>query len=220
MRYRCLFLDYDDTVVDSSKRIHYPSFLEALRILRPLQADMSFARFMQYCAEPGFASLLDDILQLNPQEKEIQQSIWKRYTTQITPPLFKGMDTLLRQFKQQGGLISAVSHSEKATIQRTYMTHLGFAPDMIFGWDDPPEKRKPSPYPIEQTCREYGLDKRECLVVDDLCSGMQMAKAAGVAFCHAGWSPCVHTMQQRMQNQSQYSFDAVESFARWLLQTP
>ena len=35
MRYKCLVLDHDDTVVDSTASIHYPAFLEALKILRP-----------------------------------------------------------------------------------------------------------------------------------------------------------------------------------------
>jgi len=35
MRYKCLLLDHDDTVVNSTATIHYPAFLEALRLLRP-----------------------------------------------------------------------------------------------------------------------------------------------------------------------------------------
>ena len=35
MRYRCLILDHDDTVVNSTATIHYPAFLEALKLLRP-----------------------------------------------------------------------------------------------------------------------------------------------------------------------------------------
>ena len=35
MRYKCLVLDHDDTVVNSTATIHYPAFLEALKLLRP-----------------------------------------------------------------------------------------------------------------------------------------------------------------------------------------
>ena len=34
-RIKCLALDHDDTVVMSSPDIHYPSFVEAMRLLRP-----------------------------------------------------------------------------------------------------------------------------------------------------------------------------------------
>ena len=34
-RIKCLALDHDDTVVMSSPEIHYPSFVEAMRLLRP-----------------------------------------------------------------------------------------------------------------------------------------------------------------------------------------
>ena len=39
LKYKCLVLDHDDTVVDSSASIHYPSFVEYLKIARPHLAD-------------------------------------------------------------------------------------------------------------------------------------------------------------------------------------
>ena len=35
MKYKCLILDHDDTVVMSTPSIHYPSFIEAIKVLRP-----------------------------------------------------------------------------------------------------------------------------------------------------------------------------------------
>ena len=35
LNYRCLVLDHDDTVVRSEETVNYPSFLEALKVLRP-----------------------------------------------------------------------------------------------------------------------------------------------------------------------------------------
>ena len=34
LNYRCLVLDHDDTVVRSEETVNYPSFLEALKVLR------------------------------------------------------------------------------------------------------------------------------------------------------------------------------------------
>ena len=35
MRYKCLVLDHDDTVVNSTATIHYPCFCEFLKEVRP-----------------------------------------------------------------------------------------------------------------------------------------------------------------------------------------
>lgn len=35
MRYQCLVLDHDDTVVNSTASVNYPAFVQALRTLRP-----------------------------------------------------------------------------------------------------------------------------------------------------------------------------------------
>ena len=35
MKYKCLVLDHDDTVVESTASMHYPSFVETINILRP-----------------------------------------------------------------------------------------------------------------------------------------------------------------------------------------
>ena len=35
MKFKCLILDHDDTVVASSEAIHYPSFIEYLKDYKP-----------------------------------------------------------------------------------------------------------------------------------------------------------------------------------------
>ena len=35
MKYRCLVVDHDDTVVDSTATVHYPSFREFMNIHYP-----------------------------------------------------------------------------------------------------------------------------------------------------------------------------------------
>ena len=35
MKYKCLILDHDDTVMDSTAHVHHPAFLVALAELRP-----------------------------------------------------------------------------------------------------------------------------------------------------------------------------------------
>ena len=35
MRFRCLVMDHDDTTVNSTATIHFPSFLAYLKLVRP-----------------------------------------------------------------------------------------------------------------------------------------------------------------------------------------
>jgi phosphoglycolate phosphatase/pyrophosphatase PpaX len=64
MKYKCLILDHDDTAVKSTPDIHYPSFVEALKSLRP-EKDISLADFVTYCFNPGFSKLCKDIMKFS-----------------------------------------------------------------------------------------------------------------------------------------------------------
>ena len=57
MRYKCLVLDHDDTVVDSTASIHYPAFLEALKVLRPGCETISLEDYFRENFDPGFIEL-------------------------------------------------------------------------------------------------------------------------------------------------------------------
>lgn len=35
MKYKCLILDHDDTIVDSTRTVNFPAFLDSLSKLRP-----------------------------------------------------------------------------------------------------------------------------------------------------------------------------------------
>ena len=61
-------------------------------------------------------------------------------------------------------------------------------PQLIFGGSLPEDQRKPSPWPVQQALRQFGLQPHDALVVDDLLPGLQMAVSAGVDFAGAGWS--------------------------------
>lgn len=65
LRYACLVFDHDDTVTDSTRYVHHPAFLEALKELRPgksvtLEAyfRLNFhPGFMEYCEEELYGHL-------------------------------------------------------------------------------------------------------------------------------------------------------------------
>lgn len=212
LKYRCLIMDHDDTVVKSTPEIHYPSFSEALSTLRPDEKTLSLEEFVGYCFSPGFSELCSDIIKFTKEEQEYQYRVWKSYTQTRRPDFYEGIPELIKEFKSLGGILTVVSHSESVHIERDYLEKCGITPDMIFGWEDAPERRKPSPYPVLTILRAFNLDKSEALVVDDLKPGLVMARSSGVDFAGAGWSHKIQNIINYMDSNADYYFRSVEEF--------
>lgn len=216
MKYRCLILDHDDTVVKSTPDIHYPSFVEALKILRPKMKPLSFEEFVKYCFNPGFSELCKDVLKFNKDEQECQYKIWKNYTKTKVPDFYAGFPELIKEYKELGGIICVVSHSESEQIVRDYILNCKLTPDMIFGWELEEQQRKPNPYPLIEVMKKFQLDNNEILVVDDLKPGLDMARSCNIAFAGAGWSHVIPEIKNYMEINSDYYFSTVGSFRRFL----
>ena len=187
LNYRCLVLDHDDTVVRSEETVNYPSFLEALKVLRP---GRTFTReeFTRWCFSPGFSALCSDYIGLTPEEIDVQYDMWRSYVATHIPPPYDGLRPILTRWKQEGGLLCVSSHSARENILRDYRLHFDLEPDQIFDWDLGEDRRKPSPYALQEIMRLYDLRPDELLMVDDLKPGYDMAHACGVPFACAGWS--------------------------------
>lgn len=56
LKYPCLVLDHDDTVVRSESTVNYPAFLEALRVLRP-SCTISLLDFTRWTLLEGFEGM-------------------------------------------------------------------------------------------------------------------------------------------------------------------
>jgi len=212
MRYKCLVLDHDDTAVDSTPKVHYPSFVETMSLLRKDMNPYSLENFILECFEPGFGPFCLEILKLTKAEMQIQYEVWRRHTDKTIPEFFNGFVEMLWEFKRAGGLLTVVSHSEKERILRDYKIHGAPKPDMVFGWDENPAKRKPSPYPLEEIMKEFKLMPSEMLMVDDLKPGLQMARSAGVDFAAAGWAYEIPKIKDFMETESDYYFETIIEF--------
>lgn len=217
MRYRCLVLDHDDTVVKSTPGIHYPSFVEAMKALRPEMRTLSLEEFVSYCFNPGFLSLCKDIMKFNKDEQDFQYKIWKNYTETKIPDFFNGFPELIKKYKESGGLVCVVSHSESEQINRDYMLNCKFVPDLVFGWELQEHQRKPNPYPVLEIMRKFNLKKEEILVVDDLKPGLDMARGCKIAFAGAGWSHIIPEIREFMRINSDFYFSTVEEFNEFIL---
>lgn len=216
MKYKCLILDHDDTVVKSTPEIHYPSFVEGLKTLRPNMETLSLEEFVSYCFEPGFSALCKDIMKFNDTEQEYQYKIWKNYVSENSPDFYPGFPELIKEYKKSGGIICVVSHSESEQIIRDYDLHCGMRPDLIFGWELEESQRKPNPFPIIEIMKAFNLDNTELLVLDDLKPGLTMARSCNVDFAAAGWSHTVIEIENYMKTNSDYYFSTVDEFKKFL----
>lgn len=219
MKYKCLILDHDDTVVKSTPDIHYPSFIEALKTLRPEREELSLEEFVSYCFSPGFSELCKDVMKFSKDEQEYQYKIWKSYTKEKCPDFYTGFPELIKEYKKLGGIICVVSHSESEQIIRDYNLHCNLSPDLIFGWELEEHQRKPSSYPIIQVMERYNLKSDEVLVLDDLKPGLDMARSCNVPFAAAGWSHIIPEIENYMRNNSDYYFSSVEEFRNHIFST-
>jgi phosphoglycolate phosphatase/pyrophosphatase PpaX len=219
MRYRLLLIDHDDTAVDSTAVVHYPAHLEALRVLRPQAARPTIEQWWLANFEPGIMEHLVSVLGMNETELAREMEIWRSFTTSRVPPFFPGFRELLVSFRDRGGLVAVVSHSERQNILRDYRQPGGpaFEPDLVFGWEADPGRRKPDPWPVREALARLGAEAGEALVIDDLRPGVIMAQAAGVAAAGAGWAHRVPRIRDWMRGHCLACFDTVGELGAFLL---
>lgn len=217
LKYKCLILDHDDTAVRSTRDIHYPSFVEAFRDLRPDESLITLEEFVNYCFSPGFSSLCGDIIKFSEEEISHQQKVWKKYTSLTIPDFYEMFVETIQEFKNLGGIVTVVSHSERSRIERDYSIHCGFVPDAIFGWELPEYQRKPHSYPIKEILKRFNLQESDALMLDDLKPGLEMAKSCNVDFAAAGWSHSIPEIKKYMKKESKYYFNSVKEFNNLIL---
>ena len=140
LKYPCLVLDHDDTVVQSETTINYPYFCYILDQFRPGQT-ITLEEYTNGCFHPGFADMCRQRYQFTEQELRDEYQGWMGYVMTHTPDPFPGIRELILRYKEAGGIICVVSHSSEINITRDYQTHFGLLPDDIFGWDLPEHQR-------------------------------------------------------------------------------
>ena len=217
MKYKCLILDHDDTIVNSSATIHYPSFVEYLRDYRPeLAGNYTFESFLNKNFDPGIVSLLRDEVGLNEEEMKHEEEYWARFVETKTPKAYEGMREIIERFRAEGGVVVIDSHSLLRYIERDIRANDLPTPDHIYSWDIPKEHRKPSPYTVLDAIKRFNVDPSEVLVVDDLKPGYDMARGAGVDFAAAGWAYNVPEIEDFMRENCDYLLNSVDDLATLL----
>ena len=215
MKYKCLVLDHDDTVVDSSASIHYPSFVEYLKVARPHLADKyTLEEYFEKNFEPGILELFTEEIGLSEEELAEEEQFWRDYVKNHIPNAYPGMAEIIAKFREMGGIIAVDSHSVSENILRDYKANDLPLPDIIYGWDIPKEMRKPAPGTLFDLMEKYNLRPEEILVVDDLKPGYDMARAAGVDIAAAAWAHNVKGIAEFMQANCEYFCKTVEDLRK------
>ena len=215
MKYRCLILDHDDTAVQSTPVIHYPAFLKAMAELRP-GAFLTQEEFLAKNLEPGLMSYYRNELGMNEAELNREFEIWKTFGKSVTPPFFDGLPQLIRHFRESGGVLCVASLSLPEIIEKDYEAAELERPDLIFGWDEDPEKVKPAPYPVREIIRRTGFSLSQLLMVDDMKPGLEMARTAGIGFAASGWGYHVPSIETYMRQNADHYLSAVSDLEKIL----
>ena len=213
MKYKCLVLDHDDTIVDSTRTVHFPCFVEYLGKYYPSFKDnYTLESYLVKNFHPGISSLLTEELGMDEQQLAHEVDYWANYCKHHTPTAFPGIGELILDFKSAGGLVVIDSHSLTEYIERDFRENSLPTPDFIYGWDIPKEQRKPSPYTLFDIMKRYRLSPSEILVVDDLKPGYDMARGAGVDFAAAGWAYDVAEIREFMKRNCDFYLDTIADF--------
>ena len=216
LKYPCLVLDHDDTVVQSEKTIGYPFFCKILEEFRP-GASVSLHDYVLDCHNIGFADMCRKRFAFTDQELFDEYMAWKEHIRTNIPASFPGIDRVIQRQRENGGLICVVSHSSFDNITRDYTVHFGLQPDAIYGWDFPEEQRKPNPYPLLDIMEKYQLSPKDLLVVDDLKLAWKMANPLGVPIAFAAWSKAdFPELATEMRQLCDFSFDSTEELEKFL----
>lgn len=212
LRYNCLIIDHDDTVVDSSASVHYPAYLEMMRQLRPDIEPVDLNGWFLKNFHPGILSYLTEELRLTSEEMNVEYAVWRSYSQSRKPHFYPGILDMLADYSSRGGKIAVVSHSERDIIERDYGETGGgvVTPDIVFGWEMDEGRRKPDPWPVLEVMRRLSLNREEVLVVDDLKPAVLMARRAGVDMAGVGWAHRIPVIVEYMKSNCDYYCPTVD----------
>lgn len=218
LKYPCLVLDHDDTVVRTEQTINYPCFCQYLAQYHP-DRTLTLEEYIHGCCTVGFVEMCRQQFGFSEEETAFEYRYWQDYIRGHIPEVYPGIAKIIRRFKEAGGILCVVSHSNREIIARDYMAHFGILPDAIYGWDLPENQRKPNPWPLLDIMDRFRLSPSQLLVVDDMTPGCQMARAVGAAAAFAAWGRRnFPEICEVMEKQCDHTFSAPEMLEKFLFE--
>lgn len=217
MKYRCLVFDHDDTTVNSTATIHHPCFEQFLKDYYPDRSCTLEDYFLKNFS-PGFIPMCREEYGMDDETLAMEARYWQEYVRDRIPQAYPGIREIMLRHKRNGGLIAVISHSYRHNILRDYEANGLPQPDLIFGWEMPPEQRKPAAWPLMEVLRRFDLRPEEVLMIDDLKPGYDMASACGVPFAAVGWANDIAPIEAFMRENCSLYFKQVSELAAFLQQ--
>ena len=215
MKYKCLVFDHDDTVVNSTATIHHPCFQEYLRRFYPGRF-CTLEEYFEKNFDPGFVPMCRAEYGMSDEDLAYEAEFWKSYVKTHIPLAYPGIREIMERQRAAGGLIAVVSHSFDFNIRRDYAANGLPEPDAVYGWEQPEDRRKPHPFPLEDIMARFGLEPRDLLMIDDLKPGYDMALSCGVDFAAVGRANDIASIESFMRQNSDYYFKTVPELAAFL----
>lgn len=216
LRFPCLVLDHDDTVVKSEETVNFPYFQYILNEFRP-GTTITRKAYTEGCFHLGFSDMCRQWYNFTEQELVDEYMGWKGYIMEHAPDAYPGIREIILRQKALGGKVFVVSHSSEMNISRDYNLHFGIQPDEIFGWDYPEHQRKPNAYPLERIMQKYGFKPEQMLVVDDMKPAWEMARKVGANVAFAGWGRTDYPeLIETMTALCDYAFMSTEALENFL----
>lgn len=216
LKYRCLVLDHDNTVVATTPDIQYPAFMNAL-IRLGIKLDLNEAEFIRK-EYYGLTAYAKEALLLDDNAIKLLTTYFYEYVKTHPSRVYGGIAEILHRYIAAGGLICVVSKSPEEYILRDYQANSLPQPNIVFGLELDAEQHKPNTYPLEQIMRKMNLQASELLVVDDKSSGLEMANAFGADAVISGWGLVDADIKSKMQEKSGRAIyiDTIEDFYYYL----
>lgn len=197
---KVLFIDHDDTVVDSQVSVHYPAFVSAITKLRPNQPPLALKEYVKLNATLGFETMLRTIYQFNDEEIRIEAAIWKSFSKDLIPPVFFGLAPILEEFVAQNNKLVVYSANTKANIIRDYQYHFSFMPHSIIAFDDTIHTPKPARVPLLKWMHQHQILPNQCLILDDSIMMQTTAKRTNIMFLAANYALAAKPLWQDIKD--------------------
>lgn len=188
LKKKCLILDHDDTLMDSQETVHYPIFLETLKIMRPHVTLPTFGEFVTRSNEFGFEGYIRKVYGFSEAEVETEINFWREQVPLRQAEIFSDVARVVADFVNLGGILVVYSYSDSSMILSDYQRHFDFIPHDIIGFDNDLSFRKPARVPLLTMMAKFNLTPNECILVDDMPLLIETAQRTNIDMVGANWS--------------------------------
>ena len=96
MKYKCLVFDHDDTTVNSTTNVHYPSFVEYMKRIGR-ETSITLQDYVRYNFYPGVIPFFRDICGFSEQDMADEQAFWVEYTKAHVSRAFDGIRDIMER---------------------------------------------------------------------------------------------------------------------------